>query len=54
MMNSGEGAHFIVKNLRQKRRIRFRLYNDVMVPENGTYTTATTNWSCVLLFKPII
>lgn len=53
IMNSGEGAHFIIKNLRQKRRIRFRLYNDLLQPEDGTYTQATTNWSCVLLLKPL-
>jgi hypothetical protein len=52
-MNTGEGAHFIIKNLRQKRRIRFRLYNEQFIPADGTYVQAATVWSCVLLLKPI-
>ena len=51
--SSKSGSKFIIKNLRQRRQIRFRLYNGQLQPEDGTYTQATTNWSCILLLTPI-
>lgn len=53
VMASGEGAHFIVSNLRQQRRIRFRVCDDLLNFEDGTYFNGT-EWNCVLLLEPII
>ena len=52
-LRSDTRTKFIIKNLRQKRRIRFRLYGSNLQPENGVYTQPDTDWSCVLLLTPI-
>lgn len=65
IMQSGEGSQFKVKNLRQKRKIRFRFCDEQLVFEgehedpvtaglfNYTYFDADTEWNCVLLLQPI-
>jgi hypothetical protein len=52
ILNSGEGSHFIVKNLRAKRKIHFQMYNAQMAPFPNV--VATANWTIILLFQPII
>ena len=54
IMASGEGSHIIVKNMRQKRRIRFRLYGPDMKPIPSTETPIGNYWTCTLLFTPIL
>jgi len=54
LMTSGEGSHILVKNMRQKRNIRFRLYGPNMTPINASECTDGTYWSATLLFTPIM
>ena len=54
IMTSGEGSHIRIKNMRQRRNIRFRLYGPDMQPVDPTEFGAGCYWSCVLLFTPII
>ena len=53
-MTSGEGSHIKVKNMRQKRQIRFRLYGPDMQPIDTAQCTDGTYWSATLLFTPIM
>jgi hypothetical protein len=53
-LSSGEGAQFLCKNLRQKRRLKFKLYGESMTLLNPAHLVATSNWFAVLLFQPII
>ena len=53
-MPSGEGSHIIVKNMRQKRQIRFRLYAPDMTPVPAAQCPNGTYWSATLLFTPIM
>jgi hypothetical protein len=54
IMQSGEGSQFVIKNLRQKRRIRFTFRDENLNIEDGTYFNGThaTEWSCILLLHP--
>jgi hypothetical protein len=54
MMTSGEGSHFIVKNMRMTRRIRIRLYRPSLVVVPDTQTPNGCYWILSLLFTPII
>jgi hypothetical protein len=53
-LSSGEGAHFQCHNLRQIRRLKFKLYGESMTLLNAEHLVATSNWFAVLLFQPII
>ena len=53
-MASGEGAHIMVKNMRQRRQIRFRLYGPGMQPIPASQCPNGTYWSATLLFTPIV
>lgn len=48
-----KGTQFIVKNLKQVRRINFKLYDVKFTEEDGSYTTNDTIWTCTLLFTPL-
>jgi hypothetical protein len=54
IMQSGEGSQFVIKNLRQKRRIRFTFRDENLTIEDGTYFNGShiTEWSCILLLHP--
>lgn len=54
VLTSGEGTHFIVKNMRMRRRIRIRLYTPAMVIVPNTQVPAGNYWILSLLFTPII
>ncbi len=54
VMTTGEGSHVIVKNMRAKRQIRFRLYGPDLLPVPNAQIQATTFWTALLLFTPII
>ena len=54
-MTSGEGSIFRVKNMRQQRRIRFRLYAPDLTPLSGVVDDSDTTYWCIsLLFSPVI
>jgi hypothetical protein len=53
-MTSGEGSHFIVKNMRVRRQIRFRLYLPTLLPVPNNQVQGTTQWNALFLFTPII
>jgi len=53
-MTTGEGSHFIVKNMRARRQIRFRLYTPQLTPVPNAQVQATTYWNALFLFTPII
>ena len=54
IMTSGEGSHILVKNMRQKRQIRFRLFGPDMLPIPAAQCPDGTYWSATLLFTPIM
>jgi hypothetical protein len=52
-MTTGEGSHFMVKNMRSQRQIRFSLYGADMLPVPDGELQNTTYWCAMLLFTPI-
>lgn len=54
VMTTGEGSHFLVKNMRSRRQIRFRLYGPDLQPVPDGEIRDTTFWTALLLFTPIV
>jgi hypothetical protein len=54
VLTSGEGSHFIVKNMRMNRRIRIRLYAPNMTVVANGQVPVGCYWILSLLFTPII